>query len=200
MAAPAMLREPRAAATATRVAAPGAPATVRTGEQSPLIKRALAALDRHADQIARRDVVGVVDFAAHSREKRFALVDPASGKVSVTWLVAHGQGSDPGHTGWLESFSNIEGSNASSRGAFLVGEAYVGKYGRSRRLVGMEPDNDLALQRAIVMHGADYVSPELIGAQGRIGRSFGCFSVERHLIHEVMDRLPEGCLLFADRV
>ena len=50
------------------------------------------------------------------------------------------------------------------------------------------------------MHGADYVSPDLLATQGKIGRSFGCFSVERHLIGEVMDALPEGCLLFADRV
>ncbi|KLE32415.1 murein L,D-transpeptidase catalytic domain family protein [Aurantiacibacter luteus] len=180
---------PKPLAAVPRVAAP-----------SPLVERALAALDGHAAAIGRRDVIGVVDFAEHSSAERFTLYDVAGGKAFATYLVAHGQGSDPAHSGYLAKFSNVEGSNASSRGAFLVGEAYIGKYGRSRRLVGLDPDNDLAMQRAIVMHGADYVAPELVAAQGKIGRSYGCFACERHLIGEVMDRLPKGTLLYADRL
>lgn len=175
-------------------------AAPRAATPSPLVTNALAALDRHAGNLARRDVVGVVDFAAHSAEKRFTLYDVAAGKPLAHYLVAHGQGSDPAHSGYLAKFSNVEGSNASSRGAFLVGESYEGKYGRSRRLIGLEPDNDLAMQRAIVMHGADYVAPQMVAAHGKIGRSYGCFACERHLIGEVMDRLPKGTLLYADRL
>ncbi|WP_234032792.1 murein L,D-transpeptidase catalytic domain-containing protein [Aurantiacibacter arachoides] len=176
------------------------PAAPRAAAPSPLVAKALAARDSHAGALARRDVIGVVDFAAHSAAARFTLYNVAGGKATASYLVAHGQGSDPAHSGFLAKFSNVEGSNASSRGAFLVGDSYIGKYGRSRRLVGLDPDNDLAMQRAIVMHGADYVAPELVAAHGKIGRSYGCFSVERHLIGEVMDRLPKGTLLFADRL
>ena len=176
------------------------PAAPIIAPRTPIVERAYAALEAHGPQIARRDVMGVVDFSVHSAQKRFELIDIASGQVMESYLVAHGKGSDRTHSGYLQSFSNVEGSNATSRGAYLVSNDYIGKYGRSRRLIGLEPDNYLALDRAIVMHGADYVSPQMVDQHGKIGRSFGCFSVERHLITEVMERLPEGCLLFADQV
>ena len=144
MAAPALLREPRLPAAPRGASL--APAAPRIAERTLLVEKALAAFASHGESITNRDTIGMVDFAAHSGEHRFALIDPANGRVRASYLVAHGQGSDPGHTGFLESFSNVEGSNATSRGAFLVAEPYVGKYGRSRRLVGLEPDNDLARQ------------------------------------------------------
>ena len=185
---------------ASNATPPAAPPAAPIVQRTPLMQRAYDALEAHGPQIARRDVMGVVDFNAHSATKRFEIVDIASGDVLQSYLVAHGKGSDPAHSGFLTKFSNVEGSNATSRGAYLVSNTYIGKYGRSRRLIGLEPDNYLALDRAIVMHGADYVSPGMVSQHGKIGRSFGCFSVERHLITEVMDLLPEGCLLFADQV
>ncbi len=161
-----------------------------------LFPRAMAALDRHAEPIAHRDRIAVVDFAQPSREPRMHLVDIASGKVD-SYLVSHGSGSDPARSGWLQSFSNVPDSNASSRGAYLTGEEYVGKHGRSRRLVGLDPSNDMARPRAIVMHGADYVSKAMAADQGLIGRSQGCFALTQAAIGEVLEQLGPGRLLFA---
>ena len=169
-----------------------------TGARPLLLHRALAALDRHASVIPHRDVVGIVDFAAPSRSTRFHLVDVASGKVS-SYLVAHGRGSDPANSGWVEQLSNRPGSNASCAGSFLTGETYIGKHGRSRRLAGLEPENDKALSRAIVIHAASYVDDQLASTQGRIGRSHGCFAVSEGNISEVLERLGPGRLLFAAR-
>jgi hypothetical protein len=102
-----------------------------------LMDEAMAALARHGAQNRHRDVVGLVDFAIPSRAPRFHLVDLAGGKVE-TLLVAHGKGSDPDHSGWLQRFSNVPGSEASSNGAYLTGSEYVGKHGRSQRLVGLD--------------------------------------------------------------
>lgn len=173
------------------------PAEPKRSEMPPLLQQAMAALDHHSARIAHRDRIGLVDFSAHSREKRFQLIDIASGRITDKWLVAHGRGSDPGHTGYLQRFSNRHGSNATSRGSYLMANPYYGKYGRSQRLIGLDPENDQALDRAIVLHGAPYVDPALIDVQGRIGRSLGCFAVEEHLVHAVMDHLGEGRLLFA---
>lgn len=166
----------------------------------PLIAEALAALDTHSWRIAHRDRIGVVDFTLPSREPRFHLVDVASGAIERSWLVAHGSGSDPSATGMLHRFSNAPGSNASSRGAYLTANAYVGKHGRSRRLIGLDPTNDLALERAIVIHGADYVSPAMAASRGRIGRSQGCFAFERGEVAAVMEQLGEGRLIYASRL
>jgi hypothetical protein len=176
---------------------PLVPAAAKHAERPTLLRKALAALDRHDSKIAKRDLVGLVDFSAHSSKRRLQLVDVANGTILGAYLVAHGKGSDPANTGWLHSFSNEEGSNASSQGSFLTADQYIGKHGRSRRLVGLDPDNDQALARAIVMHGAPYVGHGFIAALGRIGRSLGCFAVGENLIGEVMARLGPGHLLFA---
>ncbi len=166
----------------------------------PLIAEALAALDTHSWRIPNRDKIGVVDFTLPSSQPRFHLVDVASGAIERSWLVAHGSGSDPSATGMLHRFSNQPGSNASSRGAYLTSSTYVGKHGYSRRLIGLDPSNDQALDRAIVIHGADYVSPALIASQGRIGRSQGCFAFEPGEVATVMERLGEGRMIYASRL
>lgn len=173
------------------------PAAVKTAEPPSLLRQAIAALDTH--RIAQRDLVGLVDFSAHSSKPRFQLVDVANGTIVGSYLVAHGRGSDPAHTGWLQSFSNTPGSNASSRGSYLVGNRYHGEHGLARRLAGLDPDNDQAMARAIVIHSAAYVDARLIDRQGQIGRSQGCFAVTESCIEDVIARLGEGRLLFAAR-
>lgn len=165
---------------------------------SALIGLALAELARHGARIAHRDTIAVVDFALASHQPRLHLVDLLGGTTS-TLLVAHGRGSDPGNTGWLERFSNRPGSNASSSGCFLTGETYQGKHGLSRKLIGLDPENDAAQQRAIVIHAADYVSREMARDQGRIGRSQGCFAVSQEDLARVLARLGQGRLLFAGK-
>lgn len=175
------------------------PAAPRAATQPGLLGEALASLDGHSAWVGRRDKIGLVDFSLSSSEKRFFLVDVAGGRIEQSWLVAHGKGSDLANTGYVQRFSNDPGSNASSRGAYTTGTPYYGKHGRSQRLIGLDPENNLALDRAIVIHGATYVDPTWIDARGRIGRSFGCFAVEDSEINRVMGQLGEGCLLYAGK-
>lgn len=163
-----------------------------------LLRRALAALDAHAGAIRHRDRIAIVDFSAPSSDARLHFLDVASGRASRL-LVAHGSGSDPRHTGYLERFSNTSGSNASSEGAFLTGDYYVGKHGRSQRLVGLDPSNNNALERAIVIHGAWYANQDMIAAHGKLGRSQGCFAVGETCLQQMFDHLGSGRLLYAAR-
>lgn len=176
-----------------------APAAARTAFEPPLLGEARAALDAHARALGRRDKIGLVDFSLASRERRFYLVDLEGGKIDHMWLVAHGKGSDLANTGYLQRFSNEPGSNASSRGSYLTATPYYGKHGRAQRLIGLDPENNAALDRAIVIHGADYVDPAWIDERGRIGRSFGCFAVEDREINRVMGSLGQGRLLYAGK-
>jgi hypothetical protein len=175
------------------------PRVLTAGIREPeptLLTRARAAFDRHASVVRHRDVMGIVDFAEPSHAARFHLVDFTNGKVA-TYLVAHGRGSDPTNKGWVEQLSNRPGSHASCAGSFLTGETYIGRHGRSRRLAGLDPENDLAAARAIVIHAARYVDDSLALSHGRIGRSHGCFAVSQGDISEVLERLGPGRLLFA---
>ncbi|WP_298200281.1 murein L,D-transpeptidase catalytic domain family protein [Novosphingobium sp.] len=162
-----------------------------------LLPQVRAALDRHSALVTRRDIAGLVDFSAPSRAARFYLLDMEEGQVISTHLVAHGKGSDPANSGWVERFSNRPGSFASCDGSFMTSQTYVGEHGRSRRLIGLEPQNDMAEPRAIVIHGAAYVDPNMAVSQGRVGRSQGCFAVSRREIDDVLELLGEGRLLFA---
>jgi len=165
----------------------------------PLLQEALAALDRHSTRLARRDRIALVDFSVHSREKRLEIVDVEGGRVMRTLLVAHGRGSDPGNSGMVQRFSNDPGSNASSRGAYCTAAPYYGKHGRSQRLIGLDPENDAALERAIVLHGAGYVTDAMAETSGRIGRSLGCFAVENSEVDRTIELLGEGRMLYAGK-
>jgi hypothetical protein len=163
-----------------------------------LLRRALASLEKHGAQV-KRDRMAIVDFDAPSSQPRFHFIDLASGK-SQSLLVAHGSGSDPAHTGWLKRFSNQEGSNASCNGAFLASDYYVGKHGRSQRLIGLDPTNNNALQRAIVVHAAWYANKDILQTRGVLGRSQGCFAVGEQELAEVFARLGQGRMIFAAKV
>ncbi|WP_338468293.1 murein L,D-transpeptidase catalytic domain family protein [Novosphingobium sp. ZN18A2] len=181
------------------IVSPRAFAAVKAGERPPLLDEARAALQSHAGHIPNRNVVAIADFSRNSGDARFHLVDIAGGRVLESYLVSHGRGSDPRNTGWVQSFSNRPGSNATSRGAYVTSNEYSGKHGRSRRLIGLDPENNLAMPRAIVIHSASYVNRNMATNHGRVGRSEGCFAVSRDVIHEVLTRLGPGSLLYAGR-
>ena len=163
------------------------------------MKRALTSLGRHADQVKHRDRIAVVDFNAPSSQPRLHIVDINSG-ASTSFLVAHGSGSDPSHTGWLHRFSNEDGSNASSEGTFLLADYYVGKHGRSQRMIGLDSTNNNALPRALVVHSAWYANSDMLRTHGMLGRSQGCFAVGEADLQRVFDRLADGRMIYAAKV
>jgi len=164
-----------------------------------LLQQALSALERHQATIKHRDAIGIVDFSQPSRVPRFHIVDVMSGRCD-SLLVAHGRGSDPDHSGWVERFSNSPGSEASSAGAYLVGTGYCGKHGRSQRLIGPDAGNSNAEARAIVIHAASYVSDDIVRASGKIGRSEGCFAVAQADIIHVLERFGPGRMIYAGKI
>ena len=176
-------------------------ATVRPRQPyiNPQIReRALAALEAKRPLLANTDVIGIADFSRASRDPRFYIVDLRY-EFITEHLVAHGRGSDPDHSGWLEMFSNGIGSEATSNGAYLTGDNYSGKYGYSMRLTGLDQSNSNALARAIVIHSAWYAEPSVAQTFGKLGRSEGCFALPGVSHAEAMTRLGSGRLLYAER-
>lgn len=188
-----------AASAATLGHAAGSPVANRGGVSPALMRRALASLEQHHERITQRDFMAIADFSQPSRVPRFHLVNLADATVESHW-VAHGRGSDPLRTGWLQRFSNAPGSNASSAGAYRTGAPYVGAHGHSLRLEGLDATNDNALARGIVVHSAWYISDAMIGHFGMLGRSEGCFAVAGTSLAAVMARLGPDRLLYADNV
>lgn len=167
--------------------------------QRKVLQIAKREVERAGSKVWRRDIAGIADFAQQSAQPRFHFANLENGTVR-SFYVAHGRGSDPEHCGYLQSFSNEMGSNATSRGAYLTCEWYNGKYGTSIRLEGLDRDNSQALQRAIVMHPATYAASSMIATYGKLGRSEGCFAMAPEQFNEALWHLSGGRLLYADRI
>jgi hypothetical protein len=173
-------------------------AAAATGVNPTLVARALDAVARHHALIWSRDVVAIADFGLPSAMPRLHLVNILTG-TTTSLRVAHGRGSDPEHTGMLQSFSDAVGSAATSEGAYLTGPTYTGVHGLSRRLMGLDPTNAHAEERAIVIHSAWYADAAVLPQQGKLGRSDGCFAVSPADIALLLATLGEGRLLYAGR-
>ena len=156
-------------------------------------------LARNAAKIRMTDRVGIADFSPYSSDPRFYVVDRVGGQITE-FLVTHGRGSDPRHMGWLQNFSHVPGSLATSRGAYLTQEFYFGQHGLSMRLDGLDFDNYTARDRAIVVHGAWYAERDMIAKYGKLGRSEGCFAFAQGELPQVLELIGPGRLLFADKL
>ena len=145
--------------------------------------------------VARTELLTVIDYSRPSTEPRLWVLDLEAGRVLYRELVAHGQNS--GHN-LTERFSNAEGSHMTSLGLFVTADPYVGRNGYSLRLHGLDRGvNDNAFDRAIVVHGAPYVSRDTARKLGRLGRSHGCPAVRAEVARALIDTISGGSVIFA---
>lgn len=136
----------------------------------------------------------ICDFSMPSTDERMWIIDLKQRKVLLNTHVAHGQGSGDNYA---NEFSNIHESHQSSIGFFVTGSTYIGKHGNSLRLIGMDKGyNCAAMDRAIVVHGADYVSYDFIKSHQRLGRSWGCPAVSAKVSDAVINYIKEGSVFF----
>lgn len=139
--------------------------------------------------------ITVIDYSRPSSQERLWVFDIKTGELLYEELVAHGQGTG---ADIATKFSNTDESHQTSLGLFVTDTTYVGKNGYSLRLDGLDKGyNDRARERAIVMHGAPYVSESFVKANGRLGRSWGCPAVSDAVARELIDRVKGGSLVFA---
>lgn len=139
--------------------------------------------------------LAVIDYSLPSTEQRLWVFDLQRRTLLFHELVAHGRNSGEN---MASQFSNQNASYATSLGLYRTQSSYVGQNGYSLRMEGLEPGfNDNAFERAIVIHGAPYVSPALARANGRIGRSLGCPAVRPAIAHRLIDSMKDGQLLFS---
>ncbi len=128
-------------------------------------------------------------------------MDTAGLAVTGAFLVAHGIGSDPGPTPspCPKVFSNVVNSEASCIGGFVTAHVYEGKHGLSLRIRGLDPTNDNAERRDIVIHSALYVDAQRALAGLPIERSQGCFAVTHADRDPIIAALRDGAFLYAGK-
>lgn len=140
------------------------------------------------------DILTVIDFSLSSKEERLWVIDMNCQQILLQTLVAHGRNSG---LEYATNFSNENESFKSSLGFYLTGEMYQGKHGASLRLDGLEYGiNHNARERAVVIHGADYVSKKIATKQGYIGRSLGCPAVPYDVHQQLIQLIKNKSCLF----
>ncbi|WP_297905207.1 murein L,D-transpeptidase catalytic domain family protein [uncultured Parabacteroides sp.] len=141
-----------------------------------------------------KDILTLIDFSKPSTAERLVVLDIRQKRILYTSLVSHGKNSGENYA---TSFSNENGSHKSSLGFYLTENTYEGRNGYSLILNGLEKGiNDLAKQRAIVIHGASYSNPSVAAASGRLGRSFGCPALPLSISKPIINTIKDGTLLF----
>jgi len=144
--------------------------------------------------VIQKELLTVIDFSLSSNIKRLWVIDLSTNTVLFQSLVAHGR-----NTGeeFANSFSNQAESYKSSLGFYATGEIYNGKHGKSLKLDGLEKGiNDNARERAVVIHGADYVSQNFIKGNKRLGRSQGCPAIPVELNEKIINVIKDKSCLF----
>lgn len=142
----------------------------------------------------KNNILTIVDFSFSSTKERMWVIDMTNKKIVLQTLVSHGMNSGKE---FAKSFSNQNESFKSSLGFFITGETYTGKHGISLKLDGQEYGlNDNARERAVVVHGADYVSKKLASRQGYIGRSQGCPAVAPEVAPTLINTIKNKSVLF----
>jgi hypothetical protein len=174
------------------------PALIKADTIDPkVLKLALQAATCATQQgvVERPRTLTVIDYSRPSTKPRLWVVDLTTGDVLFEELVAHGQGSGDN---LATKFSDTPDSHQSSLGLFVTEETYTGKHGYSLRLAGLEDGvNSRARERAIVVHGAPYVSPGTVSTLGRLGRSWGCPALADAVARRVIDTIKDGSLIFS---
>ncbi|MEP7374430.1 MAG: murein L,D-transpeptidase catalytic domain family protein [Chitinophagaceae bacterium] len=144
--------------------------------------------------ISKQDYLTICDFSQSSNNKRLYLVDMVNNKVILNTYVAHGRNSGGEYA---TRFSNRTKSLQSSLGFYVTQSVYYGEHGLSLRVAGLEKGfNDKALQRNIVIHGADYIGDKKPGRNNYMGRSYGCPAIPRKECSEVINMIKNGSCIF----
>jgi hypothetical protein len=142
----------------------------------------------------KKSVLSIIDFSKASTENRLWIIDLKSKKLLYNTLVAHGKNSGDN---FARRFSNVPQSEMSSLGFYATGPTYNGKHGLSLKINGLDAGyNTNAAQRAIVVHGADYVSKGFVKMHGRLGRSQGCPALPVAETSAIINTIKNNSCLF----
>lgn len=156
------------------------------------LEQAVSFYDANPSLIANKNYITIIDFTKYSGQRRFFVINMQSGEVEDLHT-SHGVGSDPSNTGYADKFSNVSGSKATSLGFYLTGGLYEGSNGTSMYLDGLSASNSNARPRAIVVHGANYVSPNL----SKMGRSWGCPALDHAVRSRIYSKIKGKSLFYA---
>jgi len=142
----------------------------------------------------KSSVLSICDFSQSSSNQRLYVIDVRNRKVLYRTYVAHGINSGEE---FANSFSNKMESCKSSLGFYITTRTYTGVNGMSLRIEGVDKGfNDNAAKRAIVIHGATYVSQRILRKYGVMGTTFGCPAIPSEMTSQIIPVVKNGSCFY----
>lgn len=148
------------------------------------------------DKKYNQNIAVFINFKIPSGKYRYFIYDLKNNKIIQKAIVSHGSGSVVQGSNNLQ-FSNIEGSYQSSLGKYAIGVSYIGQFGKAYRLKGLDPTNDNAMERAIVLHSFSSISD--VESEKPAALSLGCPMLSINAFKETskyIDRSEEPIILY----
>jgi len=139
-------------------------------------------------------ILSICDFSQSSSNQRLYVIDTRNHRLLYRTYVAHGINSG---SAYASSFSNRMESCKSSIGFYITSTTYNGANGLSLRIDGLDKGfNDNARKRAIVIHGAGYVSRRILQKYGVMGTTFGCPAIPTEMTSQIIPVVKNGSCFF----
>ena len=133
-----------------------------------------------------KKLVIIVDFSRPMEQDRLFIVDIDKSEIILSSKVCHGIGS--GETSVPTKFSNIEESKMSSKGVMITKETYLGYFGYSMKIEGLQSTNSNVRKRSIIFHSSLKLSTPW---------SWGCFSTPEENNKKIINMTKNGTLIFS---
>jgi hypothetical protein len=144
--------------------------------------------------LRRTNILSICDFSQSSSNQRLYVIDVRNHRMLYRTYVAHGINSG---SEFANAFSNQMESCKSSLGFYVTSTTYNGANGLSLRIDGLEKGiNDNARKRAIVIHGAGYVSLRVLHKYGVMGTTFGCPAIPSEMTSQIIPVVKNGSCFF----
>jgi len=144
--------------------------------------------------LRRTNILSIADFSQSSGSQRLYIIDVRNRRLLYRTYVAHGINSGQEYA---NAFSNKMESCKSSLGFYITRSTYYGFNGLSLRIEGMDKGfNDNAARRAIVIHGATYVSERILHKYGVMCTTFGCPAIPDNMTTEIIPVVKGGSCFF----
>jgi len=140
-------------------------------------------------KLRSKDVI-IVDYTKSIYEERFYVVSYSEKKIKYSALVSHAFNTDDDN-GYARVFSNVPGSNFSSKGLYKIHIRVV----RTVRpysfpVEGLDSENNNAYRRNITIHRS------LFNDNDYVGHSYGCFALTPEGIKKIKEYDIESSYLY----
>ena len=144
--------------------------------------------------LRKTNILTICDFSQSSSNQRLYVIDVRNRRMLYRTYVAHGINSGEE---FANSFSNTMESCKSSLGFYITRKTYTGVNGTSLRIEGVDQGfNNNAYKRAIVIHGATYVSQRILRKYGVMGTTFGCPAIPSEMTTQIIPVVKNGSCFY----